>query len=134
MEMLRIRTALRPHTKAYLVAGLLIAFAVSDLFYADSEHFAFSAIFSSALVIIAISMVFRFPYARIAALVPLALTAAISLIAIAYNAIMLFIAPPPTNAQVVGFVLSVAIGITTALSAHWLESAQAKAYFSRAAI
>lgn len=131
MALLTALTSLQPRTKTYMVAGLLVAFAASGFLETTSTPFALVSAVSGALVLIATSLVFRWPFARIAALVPLALTAALSLFVVAYNTIMLFVFAPPTLEQSGGFVLSVVIGLATVLSARWLESVQAKAYFSR---
>ena len=125
---------LQPRTKANVVAGILAAFAVSGFFDANGEPLAVIATVSGALVAIAASLFFRWPFARIAALVPMALTAVLAVLAVTYDAIMLFVYRPPTPGQIGAFLLSVVIGIVTALSAWWLDSAQAKAYFSRVAI
>jgi membrane associated rhomboid family serine protease len=125
---------LQPRTKANVVAGMLAAFAVSGFFDANGEPLAVIATVSGALVAIAASLFFRWPFARIAALVPMALTAVLAILTVTYNAIMLFVYRPPTSGQIGALILSVVIGIATTLSVRWLDSAQAKAYFSRAAL
>ncbi|WP_395680588.1 hypothetical protein [Dokdonella sp.] len=124
---------LQPRTKANVIAGILVSFAASGFFDANGESFAVVASVAGALVAIAASLVFRWPFARIAALVPMALTSVLAVLAVAYNAIMLFAYRPPTPGQVAALVVSVIIGMAAALSARWLDGAQAKAYFSRSA-
>ena len=133
MALLPTPMTLQPRTKANVVAGILVAFAAAGFFDANGEPFAVIASVAGALVAIAASLVFRWPFARIAALVPMALTAVLAVLTVAYNVIMLFVYRPPTPGQIGALVLSVVIAIAATLSALWLDGAQAKAYFSRSA-
>lgn len=123
--------ALQPRTKAYGVAAILAAFAIGGPFEMAGESFALIAVVSGAMLVVAASLIFRWSFARIAALIILAPTAMFSIFAIAYNLVMLFVVPRPTGEQIVGCVLSIVIGVATALSTSWLAGAQAKAHLSR---
>jgi hypothetical protein len=118
------------YAKAGAISAVLFLFAMGSVFDTDAESIVSAVAISVVLLLVAAGMALRWPYARIVACILLSITAALSLLSIAFNVLSLFV-PPTGLVQVLALMLSLAIGIVSAVSARWLEGAQAKAYFSR---
>jgi hypothetical protein len=124
-------TAIKPHVAARFTAFLLALFAAAGLVWADSE-LPLAVALAAFLLALAAGLLFRWRLARAVASVVLSLTAALSVLGLAYNAFLLAVIRP------LGWHDFAATGISAIFCAGfiagalWLQSAQAREYFAQA--
>lgn len=123
-------TRLHPRTITRLLAALIGLLAVGTVAGADRASLPVAAIVAVALALVAAGLLLRWPFARVSALVAVALVAAVFLLATAYNVFMVVALFPPSAMQVAVSALTLLVGGVGALVARWLQGSQAKAWFA----
>lgn len=119
-----------PQSRLRRVAAVMTLVALGLLAGAASEGDVAILAGGALGLVIAIGLLQRWRFARVAALLPLALLAALNALALLYNAIMLVVQFPPSLFQLGAVLATAAMLALFGASARWLEGAEAKALLS----